>query len=373
MQLTPLVGVAALALALACRPGEPTPVPVGFSVYEIPDATRQYQANGRQVPRPQRLWVWYPAASSSGASMRLGDYLSEPGSLEEPGSAAAVSEYRERFERGWDVTLEDADLAQLLDRPVSAGAARDPASGRHPAVLLEVGLNAPAYMYTGLAEDLAARGFVVASLASFGHGDGQRLQFDTAGIATQVADLEHALRSLQDLPYVDSDRLSIGGWSVGALSALLVASRNSERLRAFVSIDGAAGYEYGAELAQEFAFVAGCFTIPFLHLTGTMPGRFRVAKGREIYEALPGENAFWSTVSGLNHADFTSYGGIRSPLFAHRPLPEQEMVLEGSRQLERIVGAFLERYTGGQASEWNDLLLREPVEQLGEGDEETCR
>jgi pimeloyl-ACP methyl ester carboxylesterase len=304
--------------------------------------------------------------------MRLGDYLSEPGSREVPGSPAAVGEYRERFERGWDVTLEDTALAELVARPVQAVALAGPAPGRHPAVLLEVGLDAPAYMYTGLAETLAARGFVVASIASFGHGDGLRLQFDSAGIATQVADLEHAFRSLQDLPYVDSSRFSIGGWSVGALSALLVASRNLERLRAFVSVDGAAGYEYGAELANQFTFAAGCFPTPFLHLTGTRPGRFRVAKGREIYETLPGGNAFWGTVSGLNHSDFTSYGGVRSPVFPDRPLEEREMVLEGTQRLERIVGAFLEHYTVGQATTWSTLLLREPIEQLVAGDEEIC-
>jgi pimeloyl-ACP methyl ester carboxylesterase len=304
--------------------------------------------------------------------MRLGDYLSEPGSREEPGSAAAVGEYRERFERGWDVTLEEEDLAELLDRPARAVAHADPAPGRHPAALLEVGLNAPAYMYTGLAETLAGSGFVVASIASFGHAKGERLRFDSAGIETQVADLEHALRALEDLPFVDTTRLSIGGWSVGALSAMLVVSRNPGILDAFVSIDGAAGYAYGAELAKGFALAAGCFRTPFLHLTGTRPGRFRVAKGREIYEALPGGNAFWGTVSGLNHSDFTSYGGVRSPLFAGRPLEEREQVLEGVQRLERIVAAFLGRYSAGQAEEWNDLVLEEPIEQLSEGNEEAC-
>jgi dienelactone hydrolase len=346
---------------------------VGFRVYEIPDSTRQYVVGGHGVPRPLRLWVWYPAAPTDRATMRIRDYLSEPGSQAARGSAAAVEEYRARFELEWNVALDEADLTEVLDRVVPTVAVGPPAPGRHPTVLLEVGLNAPAYMYTRLAEALAARGFVVASIGSFGHADGRRLAFDSAGIATQLADLEHALRPLRQLPYVDSTRVSIGGWSVGGLSALLAASRNARSVRAYLSIDGGAAYSYGIGLAGKFGFDAECFATPFLHLTGTRPGRFRVAKSREIYEGLPGSHAFWGSVIGLNHADFTSYGGLRSPLFRGRPSRERGSVTEGRRRFERIVGAFLERYVSDGGGDWKDLLLTEPIERLPEADDATCQ
>ena len=52
------------------------------------------------------------------------------------------------------------------------------------------------------------------------------------------------------LGFVDRDRIVAGGWSVGALAAMLLADPAPGRIRGIVSLDGAPGYDYGVELAR---------------------------------------------------------------------------------------------------------------------------
>lgn len=368
MKLQAFFWLSASAAVPACAPqsDRDNPTPVGFRILDLADTTRLFTAGEKAKPRPLHLFLWYPAAADSQGSMALSDYLLDPGSQDPAGSPAAIRRYRERLEQELDTVFDQRDLDSLLSVRVPVIPGASPAQGRLPGLILETGLNAPAYLYTDLAEQLAQRGIVVATLPSFGSAVGKGLTFDSVGIATQVADLEHAVMHVSSLPFVDPSRITLGGWSVGGLAALLVASRRADSIAAVLSLDGAVGYEYGVSLARQAGLQMGCFSRPLLHLSGTRPGRFRVPKSRALFEAHPGPGAYWGLIQGFSHGDFTSFYGTRSPWFGSRK--DEREVREGQRKLVKLTAAFVGGGAAVGTPQWDSIRTQMPVEELGPGE-----
>jgi len=350
-----------VATVARMSPAQPSSAGVGFRVVEAPDSARQYRTSGGTIPRPIHVMLWYPAGAANGTKLHLRDYVRTPGSRNDRGSRDALT--HERAARNRESGPIDAvAFENLVSRLVPAMSGVAPAPGRHPTLVLEAGLNAPAHLYSALAESLAARGFVVAAIPSFGGGDGEALAFDSTGLATQLVDIERTLQVVRGLPFVDSTRVAVGAWSVGALPALAAASSHPALVKAFVSLDGAVGYDYGVGLASQIGLRTECIRTPFLHMTGTRPALFRVPKSRHIFESLMGPNAYWATVPGLSHGDFTSYYGTRAPGFQRRV--DRQSVEAGSRQVIRLTSAFLLKYLGLPSTEWKSILERDPIEEL---------
>ena len=343
---------------------------VGYRVNGIPDSSRHYVGTDSVIARPLHLMVWYPSPQLGGRRLRLRDYLRTPGFPDDQGSGAAVQRYRESLERESGARVDSAAFARLLALPTAAVRNAQPPIHRRPTLLLEGGLTTPAYLYSALAERLAERGFVVAAIPSFGHRIGVPLSFDTMAVLTQLADVRHALAALRDLPFVDAKRIAVGAWSVGALAAALAAASPAPGIAAFVSLDGAVGYEYGVDLSRALGFHASCFRSPFLHVTGAGISTFRVAKSRALFEQLTGPSAFWATLPVLTHGDFTSYYGMRSPAFSARA--DSTLVRAATDRLVRVIAAFLDDYLEGRPADWNGVVQREAVEQLRESGDVTC-
>ncbi|MFI7461950.1 hypothetical protein [Nonomuraea sp. NPDC049646] len=121
------------------------PDPVGRDVLSLVDASRD-----PWVPQsgPRRLMasMYYPARSATGA----------------PAPFMTVEEAASLLRR----KAPGADLpAEIVsDMRTHARTAAPPRNGRHPLVVLSPGLGLPRASLTSLAEDLASRGYVVASL-----------------------------------------------------------------------------------------------------------------------------------------------------------------------------------------------------------------
>ena len=75
-----------------------------------------------------------------------------------------------------------------------------------------------------------------------------------------------------------------------------------------------------------------------------------------------GPDAYWATVPGLSHGDFTSYYGTRAPGFQRRV--DRQSVEAGLRQVILLTSAFLRRYLDLASPEWKSILEGDPIEQL---------
>jgi len=234
------------ATTSAVVPAPTGPNPVGTQVLYLVDPKRKdpYLANGAQ--RQLAVRVWYPASANSVLNC-------EPAAYTSP----AVWRYY-------------AQLVGVLPFPVTTNSCWNApiADGVHPVVLFTPGYTATATDYTFLLEDLASRGYFVASVShtyeatAVEFPDG-RLARSVVGshlggpvprdggsmssaVFVRLMDLKFVLDEIGHLnaqrgsPFagkLDMAKIAIAGHSLGSLTAFL-ATEVEPRLKAAVMLDG---------------------------------------------------------------------------------------------------------------------------------------
>ncbi|MFI5844327.1 alpha/beta hydrolase family protein [Catenuloplanes sp. NPDC051500] len=233
--------------------------------------------------------------------------------------------------------------------------------GHWPVVVLSPGFSFPRGSLTGLAEDLASRGYLVvgvdhtyeAAAITFPDGrittctvcalfenDTVRPEQVTAGRAADVSFVLDTLSKRPDMQ-ADWDRVAMAGHSIGGSSAAETMLRD-RRIDAGVNIDG-----------TFFPPVTRPIDRPFLMLGAENHGEpGNDASWDATYPNLTGWKR-WLTVAGTTHSSLTDYGILSDQV----GVPLQ--TLDGERCAEiaaDYVGQFVGRHLKGQPAP----LLRGP-------------
>lgn len=136
--------------------------------------------------------------------------------------------------------IQDQVLVPCADRVLDVLLLRPPAEHRHPTALLIAGSSAGADAWRHWGKRLAERGVAVVGAAQPGFGRSAG-PWDFAGAPTRAA-FDALLEWTKAQPWVDPNRIALGGYSSGATNAFLLAARAS----AVVALVGAAGvYDVG--------------------------------------------------------------------------------------------------------------------------------
>ena len=228
MPILPVLAVAAaLAPAAHARPLVlPAPSvqsPIGTQTLHLTDHARS---------RELMAQLWYPAAKAG--QRPFANYM-------EPGVAATYAEVPAG-------TLRNVRTHARLSAPL--------AKGRHPVVILATGGIEPRSIYTLYAEELAARGFVVATVDHTNEAravvfpDGritgpaeipttieETVDWVPRAVAVRVADTRFLLDRLERLRGLDLRRVGMVGHSLGGSTAAEVMLADS-RIDAGVNLDG---------------------------------------------------------------------------------------------------------------------------------------
>jgi len=235
---------AVAGVATVAAPSPTGPFSVGTRTIAFTDSTRNdpYLANGAKRELAVRLW--YPASSTE--NCKAADYASPK-----------VWNY---FSQLLGMGLPQVTTNSCLDTPVMDGA--------HPVVVFTPGYTGTLTDYTFLFEDLASRGYVVASVAHtyettavelpdlglvkglFGShlNDSWRGDEQTFSLATTVRlqDLTFVVNQLEQLNTkagssfqgkLDTARVAVAGHSMGGSTAIL-AVEQEPRFKAAIVIDG---------------------------------------------------------------------------------------------------------------------------------------
>lgn len=279
-----IVGGVRPALAANSAPAAPLPTgsnPVGTQVMDLLDPTRNdpFLANGAK--RELLVRLWYPA--SHGQNCRRADYASP---------------------RVW------SDFSRLLGIPLPDVTTNScwntsMADGAHPVVIFTHGYTGTFTDYTFLFEDLASRGYVVASVdhtfeatavefpdgrfveSVFGSHLGNIMRADEEAmelaVSVRLNDLKFVVNALELLNAGDSNmfagkldmsRLALAGHSLGGLTAILGVEQDS-RFHAGVILDG---------------------VVPNSATNGTETPVLLLAAGRDTWS--PDETRLWSGLRG---------------------------------------------------------------------------
>ncbi|MFB7408450.1 alpha/beta hydrolase family protein [Streptomyces sp. NPDC056202] len=236
-----------------------------------------------------------------------------------------------------------------------------PAPGRRPLVLLSPGFSVSRWTLTHLAEDLASRGYVVASVdhayESYGISlpGGRTLTcvactaLDEGGVhgsvvtSTRAADMRYVLDRLtgprpawKHAGVIDARRIGMAGHSIGGASAAS-AMVADPRIDAGINMDGAFWEELPAEGLRGRPFMM-LGTHDAMHL----PGGTDTTWDR-TWNALDGWKR-WVTVAGSEHFTFSD-GPVIS---RHFGLPQPELPTDRAVAVTRTyVAAFFDQHLRG--------------------------
>ncbi|PTL79302.1 dienelactone hydrolase family protein [Vitiosangium sp. GDMCC 1.1324] len=346
--LAALCAVAVLPARAATPQSEEARHSIGFRVLERTDSSRVSPRFPKG--RPLQISLWYPAASASPPLTYRDYYLLSTRELSfEPVDKAVDREAIAKFTSflaAAGVKAEDAQTFLATKMRASRNAA--PVLGRFPLILIAQGNDQSAHDQAFLAESLAARGYVVATVPSqtrLGSPMTEEREIPTQA-EEQATDLAFTLRALRSEPQVRaSGKYGLVAHSFGARSALLLMMRDSDAA-ALVSLDGGIGGKAGKGwLEKARSFDRAKATAPLLHFY-EVGDRFMVPD-HEILRSLDRANRWLVKVDGMRHVHFTSLGiAVRSlPALAEKTSAEPRTPRAWEAVAE-MTASFLERFIG---------------------------
>lgn len=222
---------------------------VGFRSFWRRDWSRSWSApvdeKGHQVgvvARPVRINLWYPAAATRIGGMRFRDYV---GSANTPGFEKVEDKVKredlgQAGEKGLlNIFSTKAAVDSLFATRMAAHRDAPPATGRFPVIVYGLGQGDYTQEDLPLCEYLAARGYIVVSVAQLGTSERRDVLFihDKPSYDAQVQDLGFALSTvLREVPSADSSRVGAIGMSMGGVYTLLLALR-TPIIRMVVGLD----------------------------------------------------------------------------------------------------------------------------------------
>jgi hypothetical protein len=337
------------------------PHAVGFRLFEERDPSRAIRLPSGIESRPVRVYVWYPAKPEPDAvTLTFGRYaaLADDDIVLEPARERTAFSRRPLAR-----SLGAERYAALLDQPVGAVEGSAAAPGSFPLVVIGQGLYYESPVtHAILAEVLASHGFVVATCPLVGTHS-PLVSIDVLDLETQARDMEFVIGRARRLPFVDSGRLGLLGFDMGAHAGVIVAMRNPD-VDAFVSLDASILFSDVLEIPVASPhFDPSLLRAPWFHATqralvAPQPGY----EGESLWDTASFSERTFVLVDGVGHVDFTSYTLIegRSPVVGYWG-PPREGAADNYALLMRYVEAFLSAHLEDDAAA-REFLARDPQE-----------
>jgi pimeloyl-ACP methyl ester carboxylesterase len=206
-------------------------------------------------------------------------------------------------------------------RLAAASGARS-AVGRFPVVLMFSGHGDDMNANVVLAEYLASHGMFVVSVSLLGRSDEDTFPSGgNDGVELAVRDMEYVLAIVRRYPSVDPGRIAVVGHSIGAVEALVLASRN-DRVSAVVGLDGTYGFKGMAQtVTSAVGYSPDLFTGSLLD-TRRSEGVGGAELDSTVLESLRFAERWQITLPGMQHNDFTSRAETGALAFQGRTLPD---------------------------------------------------
>ncbi|WP_299532566.1 hypothetical protein [Ulvibacterium sp.] len=217
---------------------------VGFRTWNTFDKSRSFSLDSgrsdsgphKTVYRPIQVCVWYPAEAVGLDPMKYTEYFFLM--AHETGKTALSKTLKDSLMDNF-LKIEPVDL-KTLEKELKVNMrgikeAPPKTTQKFPVLIYGPSWSSSAYENALLAEFLTSHGYVVISSPSVGP-ERREMPISRIGVETQARDMEFLFSILETLPNADTDRIAIGGFSLGGLSNVLMMARNSS-VDAWIGID----------------------------------------------------------------------------------------------------------------------------------------
>jgi dienelactone hydrolase len=290
----------------------------GFKIVDAVDSSRVYKPGTGLSDylhfRPLKIDIWYPAVPSPDDSLlKFRDILGllerravyYTGSTEWKGITGKVAQ---SFCEG----VGCSDTTQLLGYRTRSWKDAAPVNAKFPLVIYMCAYNGMSFENFPLFEELAARGFVVASISSIGRYPGD-MTMKKEDLDEQVNDAVASLHSIRQESNIDFSRIGLAGYSWGSLAGAIFSEKIPE-LTCIVSLDGSEFHHYGLSAAEDSDFniirqspeLAGLhIRVPWLRLESTRQDDLvKVDSIFDFTQKVTGEKQVFK-IDSTSHEDFS--------------------------------------------------------------------
>jgi pimeloyl-ACP methyl ester carboxylesterase len=230
----------------------------GFKTIQTKDTTRIYKTNTDTSDylhyRPLDIDVWYPASTSTkDTTITFRNIL---GLLENRANYYTASNagdgMTQQLAQYFCDGLKCSDSTKVLNFKTQSFKNTKPIEDKFPLIIYLSSFNGMSYENFPLFEDLAKKGFVVASISSIGRFPGD-MTMKKEDLMEQVNDAIATLNSLKGISNIDFTKIGIIGYSWGGLSGSILASK-IPNVACLVSLEGSEFHHYGQSKEENIDF-----------------------------------------------------------------------------------------------------------------------
>jgi hypothetical protein len=230
----------------------------GFKIIETKDTTRIYKPNTDKSDylhfRPLDIDVWYPASTSANDTTLL--FRNLLGLLETRANYYTASNagngIAPQIAQFFCDNLKCSDSTKVLNFKTQSFKNAKPIEGKFPLVIYISAFNGMSYENFTLFEELAKKGFVVASISSIGRFPGD-MTMKNEDLMEQVHDAIATLHNLKGNANIDFTKIGIIGYSWGGLSGSILAGK-IPNVACLISLDGSEFHHYGEAKEENMDF-----------------------------------------------------------------------------------------------------------------------
>src|SRR6185437_3948746 len=247
----------------------------GFRTIQTKDTTRIYKPNTDTTDylhfRPLDIDIWYPAsASTKDTSILFRNIL---GLLEKRANYYTASNTGNGMARQlaqyFCDGLKCSDSTKVLNFKTQSFKNAKPIENKFPLIIYLSAFNGMSYENFSLFEELAKKGFVVASISSIGRFPGD-MTMKKEDLMEQVNDAIATLNNLKENPNIDFTKVGIIGYSWGGLSGSILASK-IQNVACLISFDGSEFHHYGQEKSENADFDSIRYSRDFENMRISVP------------------------------------------------------------------------------------------------------
>ena len=296
---------------------KPESYAAGFKTKQTVDKSRIYKPSTDTTDylhyRPLDIDIWYPANPSPTDTVLL--FRNILGLLDKRANYYTASKagdgMSQQIARLFCTGFNCSDTTKLLNFKTKSLKDASPVDSKFPLVIYLSAFNGMSYENYTLFEDLARKGFVVASISSIGRFPGD-MTMKNEDLMEQVNDAIATLKSLKQSPNIEFSKIGLIGYSWGGLSASILASK-IPKVACLISLDGSEFHHYGQAKdentdfesirnSQEFKNMR--LSIPYLRLESSPMNK--IDKEDSVYnflEKLSADKQVYK-VDSAQHEDF---------------------------------------------------------------------
>jgi pimeloyl-ACP methyl ester carboxylesterase len=230
----------------------------GFKTIQTKDTSRVYKPNTDTSDylhyRPLDIDVWYPATTSSKDTAH--HFRNILGLLETRANYYTASTvgngFAQQIAHYFSESLKCSDSSKVLNFKTNTFKNAPPAKGKYPLIIYLSAFNGMSYENYILFEQLAQKGFVVASVSSIGRFPGD-MTMKYEDLMEQVNDAVSTLNVLKLESNIDFNRIGIVGYSWGGLAGSILANRIPQAA-CLISLDGSEFHHFGSGMEEDNDF-----------------------------------------------------------------------------------------------------------------------